>query len=89
MRYGTEEQPDELRRHTKLWSLAGHQDDDWMQAEILLHLVDDGVPFQMEIRPTEIFANNGHMHFDDINFLNCGNYLRDAMFSVSVKLNDG
>ena len=71
LRFGSD-QTDPKRPRSKLWSVAGKQSEDWLETNILINLVDNKIPFQIEIRPSEILDSRGHMYLDDFRFINCG-----------------
>lgn len=60
------------RPHTKLWSMKGFQNENWLNAEIIIPLVNDGIPFQIEFRISEITYSRGNVFIDDLKFLSCG-----------------
>lgn len=69
VKYGSD-QDNKDRDYSIIWSKAGYQSDNWMQASILLNLRED-TPFQIEFRVLEILQGKGIIYIDNWKFLNC------------------
>jgi len=75
-----EDQNSRSRPYTTLWSEFGHQGDEWVNVKIVVPLRNDGVPFQVEIRASEIADARGNAYIDDIKFDQCDlNFYSEAI----------
>ncbi|CAK8687841.1 unnamed protein product [Clavelina lepadiformis] len=67
---------DQFRPLKPQFSVIGHQSDDWMVARLPLNL-QPGIPFQVEIRLSDIEESRADVNIDDIFFHDCDFHLYD------------